>query len=63
MEVYQDGEVVRVESGGRLPPGCKCQVGAAEGEVRGGRGTVGWQTGGEVGVQEAEGTIVGVLDD
>ena len=24
---------------------------------------MGWQTGGEVGVQEAEGTIVGVLDD
>ena len=41
----------------------ECQVGAAEGEVGGGGGAVGWQTGGGVSVEEAERAIVGGLDD
>ena len=59
MEVDEDGEVVGVKAGGRLPPGRECQVGAAEGQVGRGRGTVGRKVGGGGGVEETEGVVVG----
>ena len=62
VEVDEDGEVVGVEASGGLPPGCECQVGATEGQVGGGRGTVGRKTGGGGCVEETEGAVVGGFD-
>ena len=50
--------MVGVQSGGGLPQGCECQVGAAERQVRGGRRATSGQTGGVGCVEEAEGAAL-----
>ena len=63
MKVNEDGQVVRVETCGRLPQGGEDEVGAAKGEIGRGRGTRGGKAGGGFGVEEAKGPAIRCRDD
>ena len=52
MEIDEDREMVGIEACGGLPQGSQHQVGTAKGEVRGGGGTGGRETGGSLSVEE-----------